>query len=173
MFPFLRTQIPPKYIGTFSTCLIFILLTLKILKLLKQMQVLQVLFLINAGYFSGFIQKLRVGVMAMGIEESLIDCTCVRPMHTYMPRTPRGRVPSETHFWKEWLTQAPPIPSSVPKNRCQFASFRHRAKINSAVPSTCLIDPSVELASTPPIAFRGLGNLLYTKRGRKLVCEEL
>lgn len=126
-------------------------------------------FLVSAGYFLGFVQKLRVGLLAMDVEESLIDCTCVRARHTYIPRTVRGRVPSETYFWKEWLTQAPPIPSSVPKNRIQFASFRRRAKINSAVSCICLLDPLVELASTLPIAFRGLGNLLYTKQGRKLV----
>lgn len=176
MFPLSENPSSTKINWNFFYMFYFHILTPKRLELLKQIQIILVLsflfFLISASSFSDFVKKSGVGWMTWW-EKSLIDCTCVGATQTYMPRTVRGRVPWETHFWKEWLTQAPPILSSVPKNRCQLASVRHRAKINSSVPSTCLIDPSVELASTPPIAFRGLGNLLYTKHRRKLFYEEL
>jgi hypothetical protein len=111
--------------------------------------------------------------VVVAAEGLLIDCTCVKAMHTLITRTLWSSRPSETHLWKEWLTQAPPIQSSVPKNRCQVASFRHMAKINSAVLSPFFIDPLVELDSTLLIAFRGLGNLLYMEQGRKLPSEKL
>ena len=176
MFPLSENPNPTKINWNFFYMFCFHILTPKRLKLLKQMQIIpglsSLLFLIGTSSFSGFVKKSGVGWWHWW-EESLIDCTCVRATRAYVPRTVRGRVPSETHFWKEWLTQAPPIPSSVPKNRCQLASVTHRSKINSAGRSTCLIDHSVELASTPPIAFRGLGNSLSMKQGRKLFCEEL
>lgn len=148
-------------------------MTLQRLILLKQMQVIQglssLLFLISAGCFLGFIQKLRVDLMVMDAEESLIDCTCVRAMPTYIQTHYKADCPQRHISEKSGWLRPHLDPAQFLKIGANFHPLDTRAKINSAVPTTCLIDPSVELASTLPIIFRGLGNLLYTTQGRIVV----